>query len=518
MLLKKLKEVSISMLPLVLIGVVLNVILILTPSATHLSGSVILDFFIGTVLVILGQVLFLTGIDNSIMTMGSMVGQSVMKIKNIVLVLSFGLLFGFLCTIAEPDLQVLGTTVNAINSNVSYLTLIVVVAAGVGIFIVVSLIKTIFNIKIKYILFASYALVFILAAFCPPHFMPLSFDSGGVTTGPITVPFIMSLCIGIAAIKSESSSKDSFGMIGLASVGPIIAVMILGIIQGDSAGQLGGLYSSESFSSVLVKTISEVSLGLAPIAVIFLLFQFLYLKLPGKKLASIFLGLLVTYIGLIAFLCGVSFGFSFASYEIGRIVSGLNFSWILLPAGVLIGVAIVYTEPAIRVLGEQVEKVTSKHISRKVILNSLAISIGIAVGLGVLKALFNISMWYFVIPGYLIAIILMFFSPEIFTSIAFDSGGVASGPMTATFVLPLIVGICESSGENILEFAFGVVGLVALMPVIVLQVMGILYKVKEAKISKSKGQGEIIDFSDLEKVKTYVKTYITNDIDFSGLN
>ncbi|MCL1901747.1 MAG: DUF1538 domain-containing protein [Firmicutes bacterium] len=510
--LHKLKEVSISMIPLIIIGIVLNVILILAPEAEPLATEVIIGFFIGTVLVIIGQVLFLVGIDSSIMTMGSMVGQSVIKIKNIVLILTFGLIFGFLCTIAEPDLQVLSGTVTNINSNINAITLLVIVALGVGVFIVISLIKTFFNIKIKYILFASYILVFILAAFCPPHFMPLSFDSGGVTTGPITVPFIMSLCIGIAAIKSESSSKDSFGMIGLASIGPIIAVMILGIIKNEPPGEFQELYTNNGFFDVLLTTVKEVSLGLAPIAVIFLLFQFLYLKLPGKKLASIFLGLLVTYIGLVAFLCGVSYGFSFASYEIGRIISGLDFSWILIPAGILIGVAIVYTEPAIRVLGMEVEKVTSGHISRKIILNSLAISIGIAVGLGVLKALFGINMWYFLIPCYLIAFILMFFSPEVFTSIAFDSGGVASGPMTATFVLPLIIGICQNSGNVILDFAFGTVGIVALMPVIILQVMGILYKLKEKQVSRLQAEEEI-DLSDFEKIKAY----IMSDFDFSGL-
>lgn len=511
----KFKEISIAILPIIAIVGLLDLILFLVPGSQPMETSLLISFFIGTVLVVIGQVFFLVGIDKSIMTMGEMVGGTVIKFKNILLVLGFGFIFGFLCTIAEPDVQVLGLMLQKVNPAISSLLLIVVVALGVGVFVVFSLLKTIFNIKIKYILFISYLTVFVLTIFCPSKFSPLSFDSGGVTTGPITVPFILALCIGIAAVKSKNSAQDSFGMVALASVGPIIAVMILGIISGQPETLSSMPYEPESFGHVLLATIQEVSIGILPITVIFLIFQFIFLKLPKQKLLNILMGLLIVYIGLILFLCGVNYGFSSASHSIGKLAAGLDFSWILIPIGIIIGIATVYTEPAIRVLGDQVEKTTSGHIKHKVLLNSLAISIGIAVGLGVIKAMFGINFLWFVIPAYAIALILMFFSPEIFTAIAFDSGGVASGPMTATFTLPFVVGICEAYGRGILDYAFGLVALVAIMPPIIIQIMGIIYKIKENNVNKNIEPEPEFDFDifDLEKIKDYM----AKDLDLSGL-
>lgn len=513
---KKLKEITLSILPIIAIIGLLDLVLFLVPGAEPLETSLLINFFIGAILVVVGQVLFLVGIDNSIMTMGEMVGSSVIKFKNILLVLGFGFIFGFLCTMAEPDVQVLGLMLAKINPNISSLLLIVVVSLGVGIFIIISLIKTIFNIKIKYVLFFSYIIVFVLAIFCPPSFRPLAFDSGGVTTGPITVPFILALCVGIAAVKSKNSAEDSFGMVALASVGPIIAVMILGIINGQPTTTPVMSYGQETFWQVLLDMLKEVSIGILPITVIFLVFQFIYLKLPKHKLMSILLGLLIVFIGLVLFLTGVNFGFSSASHAIGKLTAeGLNFAWILIPIGVIIGIATVYTEPAIRVLGNQVENITSGHIKNKVLLNSLAISIGIAVALGIIKAMFAINILWFVIPAYAIALILMFFSPEIFTAIAFDSGGVASGPMTATFTLPLVIGISEAFGYNIMDYAFGLVALVAVMPPIIIQIMGVIYKIKEKNLNKNieKQPEPDFDIFDLEKIKAYM----ASDIDLAGL-
>lgn len=517
-LLKKLKEITISILPIVAIIGILDLVLFLIPGVEPMDNGLLISFFVGTVLVIAGQALFLVGVDNSIMTMGEMVGSSVIKFKNIILVLGFGFIFGFLCTIAEPDVQVLGQMLGSINPSFNSLSmvLIVVIALGVGIFVLLSLVKTIFNIKIKYIIFISYMVVFILAIFCPPSFVPLSFDSGGVTTGPITVPFILALCLGVAAVKSKNSAKDSFGMVALASIGPIIAVMILGIISGQPEALSSMPYDQQPFLQVLVAMIQEVSIGVLPITVIFLIFQFIFLKLPKQKLISILMGLLVVYIGLILFLCGVNYGFSSASHAIGKLIGNLNFSWILIPIGIIIGISTVYTEPAIRVLGDQVENVTAGHIKNKVLLISLAISIGIAVALGIIKAMFGINIFYFIIPAYAIALILMFFSPEIFTAIAFDSGGVASGPITATFTLPLVVGIAEAhSNSSIMDHAFGLVALVAIMPPIVIQIMGIIYKVKEKNVNKNAEKEPEFDSDNLDLEK--IKLYIANDIDISGL-
>lgn len=519
---KKLKQIVISILPIIAVVGILDLILFLIPGAKPLESEVLINFFLGAMLVIVGQVLFLVGVDNSIMTMGEMVGSTAIKFKKIFLVLGFGFLFGFLCTIAEPDVQVLGDMLGKINPNITSMLLIVVVALGVGIYVALSLLKTIFNIKIKYIIFISYILVFVLAIFSPPSFRPLSFDSGGVTTGPITVPFILALCIGVASVKSKKSAEDSFGMVALASIGPIMAVMILGIISGQPQAVASMDYSNAGFGNVILKVLQEVSIGLLPIAVIFIIFQLVFLKLPKQKVFSILFGVLIVFIGLLLFLVGVEFGFSGASHSIGKLVGELDFSYILIPIGVIIGVSTVYTEPAIRILGNQVENITAGHIKNKVLLNSLAIGIGVAVALGVVKAMFGINILWFVVPAYAIALVLMFFCPEIFTSIAFDSGGVASGPITATFTLPFVVGIAEVHNQSptaVLDYAFGLVALVAVMPTIVIQVMGIIYKSKEKSISKTQAEPEFdfdnLDFENFDFEK--IKAVISNDIDISGL-
>lgn len=514
--LHKLKETILSIIPLIAIVTLLNFVLMWTGNDS-LSGKELGDFFIACALVVAGLTLFLVGVDNSIITMGEMVGGSMIKFKKVFLILAFGFLFGFLCTIAEPDVQVLAAQVNSIDPRINNFLLVCVVGLGVAIFIVLALVKTIFKIKLKVMLLISYIIVFILAAFTPDNFLAMSFDSGGVTTGPITVPFILALCVGVASVRSENNSEDNFGMVALASVGPIMAIMILGLIFGVGGNTLPPT-APESFLHLLGNTFGEVAIAILPITVIFLIFQFFFIKLPKKKLIEILLGALIVFLGLILFLTGVNFGFSSAGNAIGRLTANTDIAWLMIPVGLAIGIATVFTEPAIAVLGDQVEKVTSGNIKKKTLIYSLAIGVGIAVMLAVIKSLFAISLWYFVIPTYAIALLLMLFSPDIFSAIAFDSGGVASGPMTATFTLPLVMGIAEAKNEPVLLYAFGVVALVAVMPPIVIQVLGIMHKLKENRI-------ETMTKSELQQIEKMTEGVDTDtfrsaallDFDFSGL-
>ncbi len=506
-LLEKLREVGIAIIPLV------AVVLILHFTVAHLEKEAVINFIIGTVMVVLGEVFFLSGVDNSIITMGEACGNSISRFKSVFLVLLFGFVFGLICTIAEPDVQVLGDQVNSVsNGLISRFSLVIIIALGVAIYTALALFRAVTKIKLRTLLLISYIIIFTLAVVSTvtghSDFLAISFDSGGVTTGPITVPFILALGIGAAATKSGNKSDDSFGMVGLASAGPIMAMLILGMFfKIETKFDPDSMYAAESLGHVITGTLGNVAIGLAPITGVFLIFQFFFIKLPGKKLLKILVGVLITYVGLVLFLGGVEFGFSKAAMEIGRKVAEAgDIRYILIPIGAVIGVATVYTEPAISVLGKQVEDVTSGQIRGRVLKLALAVGIGLAVTLGIVKVLFAVSLWWFIVPGYMIALVFMFFSPDIFTAIAFDSGGVASGPMTATFSLPLVIGICAAVGDSVMDFAFGLVALVAMMPLIIIQFMGIMYKSKAARLEKERLAAEL-----------QLAAAAEEDKDFSGL-
>jgi hypothetical protein len=442
-------------------------------------GDQFVPFLVGLVLLVAGEVLFLVGVDNSIITMGTDIGENLTKFKKIAIILAFGFVFGFLCTIAEPDVQVRGVQVDT-YAGINPWLLICVIGVGVGIFVSVSMLRTFTGIKLKYFLLVLYIVVFILAAVLQvrnPQFVPIAFDSGGVTTGPITVPFILALGIGIAAVRGGSKSEDSFGMVALASIGPIIAMMVFGLIF--PVGNPDTAADALTPMQLLWETVQDVAIGLSPIVVIFVAFQFLFIKLPWRKLVKILLGALICFVGLTLFLYGVNLGFMEAAKIVGEKLAKSNVWWLLIPIGLGIGFVTVYTEPAIIVLGGQVQEITGGQITKKTLVGVLAVAVGIAIMLAVIKVLFALSIWWFLLPGYGLALILMFFSPDIFTAIGVDSGGVASGPMTATFSLPLMMGICNvvAPGETLM-FAFGVVALVAMMPLIVIQLLGVVYKRK----------------------------------------
>jgi len=370
--------------------------------------------------------------------------------------------------------------------------LIGAVAVGVGVFLVIALLRILFSVSLNRLLIVFYIIVFGLAAFVPKDFLAIAFDSGGVTTGPMTVPFIMALGVGVASIRSdENAAQDSFGLVALCSVGPIMAVLILALFYPAS-----GVYEPtpipqaadsralwQLFQHSFPEYVHEVFVCLAPIAAFFVIFQIVALKLQRKKVLKIAMGLLYTDIGLVLFLTGVNVGFLPAGTYLGRQIAALPFNWILVPIGMLMGWFIVQVEPAVHVLNHQVEEITSGAIPGKAMSTSLSIGVAVSIGLALIRVLTGISIFWFLIPGYLTAIALSFFVPKIFTAIAFDSGGVASGPMTATFLLPFAMGACEALGGNIITDAFGVVAMVAMTPLITIQMLGVAYRRKLSKAS-----------------------------------
>lgn len=474
----KIRESLNSVLPITLTVLILN--FTIAPMPFGVRGL----FLIGSVFLILGMGLFTLGADLAMMPMGEQIGAQLTKSKNFILLIGVSLAMGIMITIAEPDLQVLANQV----ASVPNMTLILAVAVGVGIFLVVALLRILFQWRLSYMLIGLYILVFVFGSFVPENYVSVAFDSGGVTTGPITVPFILALGIGISSVRGgKSSHDDSFGLVALCSVGPILAVMIMGMFF-DTSSIDAGKSSIETIANLdqlfgqfeigFPAYFKEVAIALSPIVASFLLFQIFALKLPKTQLIKMAVGVLYTYLGLVLFLTGVNVGFLPAGAYIGEYIGSLPYNWVLIPLGMIMGFFIVSAEPAVHVLNEQVEDISGGAISKAVMLLSLSIGIAISVGLAMLRILFGISIWYIILPGYLIAVTLTFFVPKIFTAIAFDSGGVASGPMTATFLLPFAMGACEAVGGNIFTDAFGVVALVAMTPLITIQTVGLIYRIK----------------------------------------
>ena len=440
-------------------------------------------------LLIVGMGFFQLGAEISMTPLGQGIGGSIVRQKKTWLAVVICFAMGAIITISEPDLQVLANQVPAIENNV----IIWSVAVGVGVFLVIALLRILLGIQLRWLLIGFYILVFGLAMFVSPDFWAVAFDSGGVTTGPMTVPFIMALGVGVASIRSdEDASQDSFGLVALCSIGPILAVMVLSLIYPGA-----GVYTPVEIPSVadsralwhlfqeeLPAYLGEVAACLAPIAVFFAIFQVVSLKLKKKKVLKIVIGILYTYVGLVLFLTGANVGFMPAGSYLSRQIASLSFNWILIPIGMLMGWFIVQAEPAVHVLNKQVEEITSGAIPGKAMSTSLSVGVAISIGLAMFRVMTGISIFYLVVPGYLAAIVMSFFVPKIFTAIAFDSGGVASGPMTATFLLPFAQGACEALGGNVITDAFGVVAMVAMTPLLTIQMLGLLYKFKMKKAAQ----------------------------------
>ena len=464
---EKLLEALQAVLPIVAI------VLVLCFTIAPISPSILLCFLLGAAMIIVGIMFFTLGAEMSMSPMGERMGTMLTKTRSLPLIIGVGFLLGFLITISEPDLQVLANQVPSIPN----MTLILSVAAGVGLFLVMAFLRMLFGIPLPRLLVLFYSIIFILAAFVPKEFLAVAFDSGGVTTGPMTVPFIMALGVGVAAIRSDRhAADDSFGLVALCSVGHIPPILPA---VNDSV-ELWQL-----FREGLPTYFKEIATSLLPIILMFGFFQLVALKLDKRTLGRIAVGLAYTYMGLVLFLTGANVGFMPAGNYLGQVLAGQSFRWVLIPIGMLIGYFIVKAEPAVYVLNKQVEEVTDGAISAQAMGMALSAGVSLSVGLAMVRVLTGVSILWFLIPGYTFAIAISLIVPKLFTAIAFDAGGVASGPMTATFLLPLAQGACVAVGGNIVTDAFGVVAMVAMTPLITVQLMGLIAELKTRKARKA---------------------------------
>ena len=495
---EKLKEAAASVLPVTAIVAVLCLALV------RVDVGLMLSFLLGSGLLIVGMGLFTLGAELSMSRIGNLIGAKMTKSQKLWFVLGVSFLLGVAITMAEPDLQVLATNVPAIDKTV----LVVTVSVGVGFFLMLCMARILFSISLRLLLIIFYTIVFIGAFLSDAGFLSVAFDSGGVTTGPMTVPFIMALGVGVASIRSDENAKaDSFGLVALCSIGPVLAVMLLGAIyptdtQADVSMIIGGFKTSVDLGFAYLHSLPdyllEVAMALLPIFVFFLLFQVFSLHLRRLPLTRIVMGVGYTFLGLVLFLTGVNVGFSPVGYALGAALTEGWKIWLLIPLAMLMGWFIIDAEPAVHILNKQVEELTSGAISAKAMGLSLSVAVALANGLAVVRVLTGLPILYFLVPGYAVALGLSFFVPRTFTAIAFDSGGVASGPLTATFMLPLAMGACTALGGNVMTDAFGLVALVAMMPLITVQVMGGIYVLKskqktQAPAMPSFGENEIIE-------------------------
>ena len=471
----KVKESLMSILPITVIVLILN----FTP-LLNLTTYELIVFLVCAVFLIIGTGLFSLGADLAMQPMGDQVGASLMKTKKLKIIILVCFVMGLLLTIAEPDLSVLASQVSDV---IDPTILTICVGVGVGIFLVLSILKIIFKLDLSYLLLLFYLIMFAVTCLViivgNEGYLPLAYDSGGITTGALTVPFIMALGAGVASsVGGKDSSENSFGLIALCSIGPILAVLILGLA---SSGDL--VYESTSyeiaenffaaFGSNLVSVAKEVSIALILIVAFFLIIEFIYIKLPKRRLIQTFVGIIYTFLGLVIFLTAVNVGFMPIGYKMGQELA--NYSNIaILIFSFIIGLVVIIAEPAVHVLNKQVEEITNGGITKWQMLIALAIGVALALFLSILRIIYDFSILYYIVPGYVISLALALFVPKIYTGIAFDSGGVASGTLASCFILPFAIGACiVYQGESaVLTDAFGILAMVALAPLITIQLLG----------------------------------------------
>ena len=497
----KFKESCVSVLPVALIVLILNC----TP-LVNFSKTETVAFSVSAIFLILGMALFNLGADIAMTPMGEQIGANLSKSGKIKSLMAICFVMGVFITIAEPDLSVLASQVSNIIDG-TLLTLSI--GVGVGIFLVLSILKILFHVNLSQMLTFFYMLLFALVGLVliggNESFLPLALDSGGVTTGPITVPFIMALGVGVAGtIGNKRDQEAGFGFIALCSIGPILAVMLLGVFaSGEAVYELPD-YSMASklgtLSTTLLHTAKEVAVALLPIVGFFFLLQFAFMKLPKKRILQIIVGVFYTFFGLVIFLSAVAVGFMPIGFKLGTELASRSETLLVVFAFIL-GFTVVLAEPAIHVLKRQVETVTGGAVSRRSMLIALSVGVGVSITLSVIRVIFDFSILYYVIPGYFISLGLSFFVPKLYTAIAFDSGGVASGPLTSSFILPFVIGVCSIlQPMSILTDAFGLVAMVAMTPLITIQALG-FKSVATKKLKEKIAMKRILDADDEQIIR-----------------
>ncbi|MDD2418143.1 MAG: DUF1538 domain-containing protein [Oscillospiraceae bacterium] len=482
----KFKDVLFSVLPITVIVLILNFTII------PMETTMVIRFLIGSLFVTVGLTIFLMGVDIGITPLGSLTGSSLAKTNKLWIVLIGGLILGFFISIAEPGLLVLADQVDTVTGGkISGMSILVLVSIGLGIMLALGFLRVFFNIALNKVLIIVYLLILVLSMFTSPEFIAIAFDASGATTGVLAVPFILALAVGISKLKKDSgaSEEDSFGLIAISSTGAIIGVMFLNIFtKTEEFKDIPGLGSGfadngsifQPFISISMDYLKESFMAILPLAVILLVMQVLLFKLKRKQLRKMFTGIIFTFVGLFIFLLGVNAGFMDVGTKLGNDLALKDNKAYIIIIGFVLGVVTILAEPAVHVLTLQIEDVTSGYVKRKAVLGSLAIGVGIAISLSVIRILIPaLQLWHYLLPGFAICLLLTFITSKLFVGIAFDAGGVATGPVTATFILAFITGAANAfEGADVMIEGFGMIAMVAMLPIITLQILGLIFKMK----------------------------------------
>ncbi len=486
-----LKEALVSIMPIVIIVMLLSLLIPMDP-------TLMISFLLSSIILIVGTTLFTFGADISMLLIGEKIGNQLVRSKKILLILLVSLVIGIATTIAEPDLRVLADQLTSIPSNL----LILIISVGVGIYMVLSSLRSLYNLDLNTMLFVSFIIIFGLMLFVPSDFIPIAFDSGGVTTGTISIPFIMTLGVGLTASRTDKKAKESsFGLVALCSTGPILMVMLMGVFFNNvSDVNLSELVNTSfdynTYLNQFIISLKDVLFSISPIIVILIIYQLITKEIGKLEMRKIILGIIIIIIGLTLFLMAANVGFMDMGYFIGEYMVDTNYSYLLIPIVMLLAFFIAVAEPAVKILVDKIEEITEGSISKKSMKLGLSLGVSLAAGMAMIRAFTGISFLYFVIPGYVLCLILMFLVPKTFTAIAFDSGGATGGTLTTTFLLPIAIGVCLANDGNILVDAFGLAALVSLIPIIMIQLIGILYKVKNRNtISVEEFDETIVDYN-----------------------
>ena len=470
--LNKLKDVALSILPIVAICLAIHFFVY------RFDSHVVISFLIATIMVIVGETLFFLGVDASIIPMGEIVGNSSKNKTKVLVLIIFGFIFGLFATIAEPDVSVLSTQAISMGLKVSKLFLNFIIGFGVGIFVAFALFRIIAKLNFKIVIGIVMLIIVVISIFTDGKLVALAFDAGGATTGIITSPFLIAISMGITKGNTQDKKSEAFGVIGLASLGPVLALLFYFLVTGKVIGASSAATESTlSFGTLLLNNFYATLISLLPLIVFFFIYELIFVKLPVRKVLALLFGAFITFVGLFVFLLGIEYGFTNMGRELGKALIEKADAFVVIFC-IVLGFIVVFSEPAVKILGHQIEDETGGYIKFKTVVISIAIAVGFALGISALKIILDINFTYIVIAGYGLATVLMIFCPSMFTGIGFDSGGVASGPITAAFVLPLMLGLAGGAG------GFGVISIVALMPILVIEVLGIMYKIKVGALNK----------------------------------
>ncbi len=491
-LLRYLKEVFVASLPLLAIMVI--VLVFLFPLQTPVEY---IQVAIGYVGVVVGQAVFLVGLDYSILEIGKLVGSSITKLNKVVFVILFAFLFSLLATVAEPGIAVLAKQVSDINPFINNSLFVWVTSFGLGALVGVAVYRLVRGISMKKIFFFFYLALIILIFFVPAQFRALGFDASGAATGAISVPFVLALGVGVShTISKTKATEESFGIAGIGAIGPIITVYLYGLIVGNNPSISDYDPGTIEVIAVMIDNLKAVSIAIFPIVAVFLIYQIFFIRLPRKKIVQIVLATFVVFIGLFIFLVGTDYGLAFAGKYIGEVFIGTKLQWMLMPLSFLLGFAITLSEPSVVVFSEQVDELTNGAISKNLIKFALAISVGLASLLGIFKVIYDLNILYLIVPLYVIAIGLIYFTPTLFVGLAFDGGTVSAGSITSAFLTPVMLGASQGMGHiDILTSGLGVLGFVSVMPRIVVQLLGIVYTMKMKRAEENARSNEQLELT-----------------------